>query len=301
MCIVVMFKCDFTVVSYQCFTDFFCVIVSLFCAGLQLSRSPENHTRAMSRDKKRAATLREGYDSDTSYDPVGERLVHPRAEPHDTRLKAKPHASALLQSEPNSDTMAMIRVLMEEQRRAESERAEAWQVAEIEREEARGQEVLRREEARGQEEFRREAIRVERETAKRVEELERERTLRAESEVVAAEAARRQLEQQEALPAKQFEQQVALMRVQAELGEEAARLHREEQSSNRKRDRTIASIPNFRDGEDVEEFLLTAERRLRAGGIKEGEWIQARRQGKCKGVHMHPPFEKLMVIIVVGS
>ena len=89
----------------------------------------------------------------------------------DTRLKAKPQASALLQSEPNSDTMAMIRVLMEEQRRTESERAEAWRVAEIEREEARGQELLRREEARGQEELRREAIRVERETAKRAEEL----------------------------------------------------------------------------------------------------------------------------------
>ena len=107
------------------FHQFFFVIVSLFCAGLQLSRSPEHHSRAMSRDKKRAATLREGYDSDTSYDPEGEHLVHPRAEPHDTHLKAKPHASALLQSEPNSDTMAMIRVLMEEQRRAESERAEA--------------------------------------------------------------------------------------------------------------------------------------------------------------------------------
>ena len=91
--------------------------------------------------------------------------------------------------------------------------------------------------------------------------------------MVAAEAARRQLEQQEALSAKQFEQLVPLMRVQAELGEEAARLHREEQSSNRKRDRAIASIPNFIDGEDVEEFLLTAERRLRAGGIKEGEWV----------------------------
>ena len=57
------------------------------------------------------------------------------------------------------------------------------------------------------------------------------------------------------------------------MGEEAACLHREEQSSNRKRDRAKASIPSFRDGEDVEEFLLMAERRLKAGGIKEGEWV----------------------------
>ena len=63
------------------------------------------------------------------------------------------------------------------------------------------------------------------------------------------------------------------MRVQAELGEEAARLHREELNFNKKRDRAIASIPNLREGEDVEDFILTAERRLRAGGVKEEEWI----------------------------
>ena len=63
------------------------------------------------------------------------------------------------------------------------------------------------------------------------------------------------------------------MRMQADIGERAARSHRDEQSVDRKRDRAIASIPNFRDGDDVEEFLLTAERRLRAGEIKEGEWV----------------------------
>ena len=42
---------------------------------------------------------------------------------------------------------------------------------------------------------------------------------------------------------------------------------------NRKRDRAVASIPIYREGEDVEEFLLTAERRLAAGEIPEREWL----------------------------
>ena len=85
---------------------------------------------------------------------------------------------------------------------------------------------LAREEARREDEDRREAIRVEREI----------------------EAARKQLEQQEALEARQYEQQVALMKIQAEIGEKASRLHREEQSSDRKRDRALASIPTLREG-----------------------------------------------------
>ena len=110
---------------------------------------------------------------------------------------------------------------------------------------------LAREEARREDDIRREAVRVEREI----------------------EATRKQLEQQEALEARQYEQQVASMKIQAEIGEKASRLHRDEQSSDRKRDRALASIPNLREGEDVEEFLLTAERRLRAAGIKQEEWI----------------------------
>ena len=202
----------------------------------------------MSGGKKRVAATRDGYESDTSNEP---------GQPHDTRQRTRPHASALLQSEPNVDVMAMIRAVMEEQIRAENERAEARRVADLERE-----------------------------TARRVEELERERTLRAEGELAAEAAAKRQFDQQEAPAAKQFEQQVALMRIQAELGEKAASSHRDEQSKDRKRDRALASIPNFREGEDVEEFLLTAERRLRAGGIREEEWstvIASKLSGKTGG------------------
>ena len=145
----------------------------------------------------------------------------------------------------------MFRIMMEEQLRAEAERAEARRVAE-----AREAETRRVAEAEKEEEAK---------EAKRVEEERREKAAQV--------AAQRLFEQQEALATRQFEQQVALMREQAELGERAAKVHREEQAAQRKRDRAISSIPNFKEGEDIEEFLLTAEKRLGVGGIREEEWI----------------------------
>ena len=123
----------------------------------------------------------------------------------------------------------MLRVLMEEQRRAE-----------IAREESRRDDDRRKEEAR----------------------LERE-----------AEAARRLEGQQAAIEARQFEQQVALLKIQAEIGEKASRAHREFQSSDRERDRALYSIPVLKEGEDIEEFLMRAERRLKAAEVKKEEWI----------------------------
>ena len=120
--------------------------------------------------------------------------------------------------EPESSMMAMVRALMEDNRRAD----------------------LAREEAR----------------------LDRE-----------AENARRLAEQQAATEARQFEQQIALLKIQAEMGEKASRAHREYQSSDRKRDRALYSIPVLKEGEDVEEFLMTAERRLTAAEVKKEEWI----------------------------
>ena len=63
------------------------------------------------------------------------------------------------------------------------------------------------------------------------------------------------------------------MKIQAEIGEKASRTHREEQSADRKRDRALASVSSLKEGEDLEEFLLTAERRLRAADIKQEEWV----------------------------
>ena len=123
--------------------------------------------------------------------------------------------------------------------RAEA-RLQASKVAEEERAEARAEAKARRK----------------LEEAKRAEELDKER-----------------LAQQEAAGAKAFEQQVTLIRMQAEIGEKAAEAHRQEGQRARKRERAVSGIPNYREPEDIEDFLLTSERKLRAGEVPEGEWL----------------------------
>ena len=149
--------------------------------------------------------------------------------------------------EHGSEMLTMFKMMMEEQRRNEIAREEARRAEEERKEET----SLARDEVRRQEDEKKEEVRRERE----------------------AEYARRQLEQQTALEARQYEQQVALMKIQAEIGERASKAHREGQSADRKRDRALYSIPSWKEGEDLEEFLLTAERRLRAAEISEKEWI----------------------------
>ena len=57
------------------------------------------------------------------------------------------------------------------------------------------------------------------------------------------------------------------------MGEKTSKSYREMQSSDRRRDRALFSIPVYKDGEDIEQFLATAERRLRAAEIPQVEWI----------------------------
>ena len=152
--------------------------------------------------------------------------------------------------EPESEMMLVVRALMEEQRRAERVRDEN-----------------RREEEREKEELRRKR---EQEFMKRQEELQ-------------AESARKLAEQQEATEKRQFEQQVALLRIQQEMGEKATRAQVELRSVDRRRDRALYSIPVLREGDDLEEFLATAERQLRTAGVKEEEWVpivESRLSGK---------------------
>ena len=205
--------------------------------------------------KGKGDTTREGYESDSS----AESGLHQKS----NRGNSK-HSAARLSSEPNPDFMAMVRSIMEEQARAESSRAEARRVEEAERMEARR---LAEEE--------RDRNRREQELAKQEAIAERERNRRAD-----------ELALQEALAEKQFQQQVALMRLQAEIGEAAAKNHRLEVEENRKRDRTLSSIHNCREGEDIEEFLLNAEGKLKAGGVKEEEWsaiIASKLSGRTAG------------------
>ena len=201
-------------------------------------------------------------------------------------------------SEASVDMQAIMKLMLEGNERAEARRVadakdlEVSRLVEAERAEARLIAAEERAEARKRAdkiaEEERAELRVEAKRAKELEEkiaaeeraeVKRARRVLAEEEAEKAKeraaqiASDRLIEQQEVLAAKQYEQQRALICMQAEIGEKAAAAHREEQTASRKRDRAIASIPSHRECDDIEEFLLTAERRLGAGEFPEREWL----------------------------
>ena len=116
------------------------------------------------------------------------------------------------------------------------------------------------------------------EEARRAEERKLEEIKRAEEVARAREEAARVASEkllllQEAAEKRTYEQQITLIKMQAEIGEKAAEAHRKEDQRGRKRDRAVAGIPNYREPEDVEDFLLTSERKLKAGEVPEREWL----------------------------
>ena len=134
---------------------------------------------------------------------------------------------------------------------AEEDRAEARAVAKARR---REEEAIRQEDKRREEQDKLELASKEKEEAARL-------------------ASERMLLLQEEASQRAYDQQKKLVELQAELSERAAEAQRQESQRAKRRDRAVAGIPNYQRGEDVEDFLLTSERKLRAGEIPEGEWL----------------------------
>ena len=156
--------------------------------------------------------------------------------------------------EPSGDLQALLRVLLESNAKAEADRREERLEAERRAEEREE----RREEAR---------------VARRVEELRAAKELEMVKEEAAREVSERLGRQQQEATDKAYEQQKLLVELQAKIGDKAAETHRVESEKGRKRDRAVSSILNYRDSEDVEDFLQTSERKLRAGDVPEREWV----------------------------
>ena len=217
----------------------------------------------------------------------------------DRERKKKHHAEPEEQEVPvDGEVQLMMKHLMDESKRAaarresESKRAEDRLIAAEERAEIRRREERVAEEERLEarrvrekiaEEDRMEARRVaaeereeKRAEAKRLRKLEEERKMeereaaREEAARLASEALR---EQQEAANVRAYEQQVALVKLQSEIGDRTAEAHRIEQAANRRKERAVASVGVLREQEDVEDFLSTSERKLKAGGVPEEEWL----------------------------
>ena len=119
----------------------------------------------------------------------------------------------------------------------------------------------------------------ERAEARRVEEksedrrLAEERARRADEKAERAEErTREELVEKKKLSDCQYQQQVDLIEKQVQLSNVAAAMHREEMEASKKRERAIYSVPSWKEGEDLESFLSTAESRLQGGGIRDEEW-----------------------------
>ena len=165
---------------------------------------------------------------------------------------------------------------LEAEERAEERRLKA-EIAAEEREERRRErakvvEAERLEKAKIAEEERIEARTLEKERRKK-EEAERQEELLKEREELARQAAEKAAAMQEEASQKAHEQQRELMELQAELGKKAAEAQRLESQRVRHKDRAVASVSAWQKGEDIEDFLLSSERKLRAGGIPEEEWL----------------------------
>ena len=70
-----------------------------------------------------------------------------------------------------------------------------------------------------------------------------------------------------------FDQQMEMMNRQAEIGGKAETARRAESERSRKRDRAVTAIQAYKESEDVEEYLLTAEKKLTAGEVPVEEWV----------------------------
>ena len=176
-----------------------------------------------------------------------------------------------LEAEERAEARRLKAEIAAEER--EERRRERAKVLEAERlEKAKVAEEERLVKAKIAEEERIEARALEKEKRK-LEEARRQEELLRRSEELTKQAAEKAAALQEEATQKAYEQQKELMELQAELGRKAAETQRMESQRVRQKDRAVASVSAWQRGEDMEDFLLSSERKLRAGGIPEDEWL----------------------------
>ena len=181
------------------------------------------------------------------------------------------HRKDQLDAEVRAEARRLKAEIAAEER--EEKRRERAKIAEEERLEVRAleKEKRKREEAMRQEEVLKEREELARQAAEKAAALQEK--LLKEKEEVARQAAEKAAALQEEANKQAYDQQKEVMEFQAELGRKAAEAQRLESQRVRLKDRAVASISAWQKGEDIEEFLLSSERKLRAGDIPEVEWL----------------------------
>ena len=96
-------------------------------------------------------------------------------------------------------------------------------------------------------------------------------------------AEERQRKHQEEVESRQYAQQLALLKVQQEIGAKSSIEYRQAQEQEKRRDRVLFSMPNYVEGEDLEEFFVTVEKRMVAAKLPQEDWqamVDARFSGR---------------------
>ena len=154
----------------------------------------------------------------------------------------------------------------DEARRQEAEEAERKAEAKEERDEKRRKQDLIEAEERSERRRKQELIDAEERQEKRE---ARQLVLKQEAERELREEKRKQQLEDEK---RAFTQQQEMMRYQAEMGGKADDARKAEFDKSRARDKAMAGILVYKDPEDVEEYMESAEKLLIPSGIPEGEW-----------------------------
>lgn len=103
-----------------------------------------------------------------------------------------------------------------------------------------------------------------REERRRKEELERREFLRKE------ELDRRQAQKE--LEAKQYEQQLTILKLQQAMGEKAMAASQEFQEVGKRRDRFLYTMSTYQEGGDLEDYFSMAERKMEAAKLPKEDW-----------------------------
>ena len=177
----------------------------------------------------------------------------PRIEEGLEEWTVQSEASTVASNGESVDMVGVIKALMAEQRKADSEREE------------------KRLEARRADDERLETLRVRREAEARDHAARLQR-----------EAEDRTAKLQKEVEERQFQQQIQLLKLQKEMGEASGKEHREAVAKDRKQERALFNVANCGDDDDLEDYMMMVERRLETAGVKKEEWVDII-ESKLKG------------------
>ena len=107
------------------------------------------------------------------------------------------------------------------------------------------------------------------------------REARAEEAKKREEVERRKL--QEEFDKRQHENNMAVLRAQQDMSEKASQANREFREQDKRRERVLYGMPSFVEGDDLEEYFASIERRMLAAKLPPGDWqamLEARFSGR---------------------